>query len=98
MCDGGCHLLIIAIAVVALVYMGFIGVAVIMLFLTYLCECLCNCIELSRDSFFQESASVSVNVVKQITKPMRNNTIVPSDIVMVRNPDGKLQLGIISMV
>ena len=36
--------------------------------------------------------------VKTVVKPVRNNVIAPSDIVMVRNPDGKLQMGTISMV
>lgn len=93
MCNG-LHILFIAIACIALVYFGFIGLAVIALVFIELWECLinycmCNCVDLSRQ---QDSANVSD------AKPIRKNTIVPSDIVMIRNPDGNLQLGKISMV
>lgn len=101
MCDC-CHCflghLLLAIFIIAFCYFGLMFLAVVILAIVHLYECLCPECPCLECSCFEASVNASVNTVKEITKPMRNNVIAPSDIVMVRNPDGNLQMGIISIV
>jgi len=81
---------------VAAVYIGF-HLIVLMGFVCmgYIDECrdvLETCPDYAR-YFITRIGHRSVNTVRTVTQPVRHDVIVPTNIIMVRNPNGDICLG-----
>jgi len=104
MCKEGPCLCLNNVAVVIMIFIGImvgvhvVGIILIMCMETYdWCE---ECAEkhCCLDRWLVSTVNRTTATIRTITKPVQSACVMPSEIVMVRNPDGKLQLGMPSMV